>query len=291
MKLIATLAAVLLSAHFALQAAATLPDSTKVGGFSIGCQAYSFNNFTAFEAIEKTAAAGGKTIEFFSWQKYSPEHPNLEVNSTLPEKYVKELQQKLKASGIVATSMYFGNTAFTAKDPEAALRNTFEFAKKMGFVALTGEPPESGFDLVEKLCKEYDIRFCLHNHRRDESHPNYKNWDPNYTINLMKNRDPHMGFCLDTGHLVRSGLNPLDALKILKGRVYTLHLKDPITQTGQDTIYGQGVGHVKEVLQELKNQHFDGFISIEYENIGPNSVPDIRKCIEFVKDEGGSAKQ
>src|SRR3954469_15277204 len=173
MKLIARLFALALLLQLSAFAAEPLPDSCKIGGFPLGCQAYSFNNFTAFEAIDKTAAAGGKTIEFFTWQKYSPEHPNLEVNSTLPEKYINELKEKLKAAGIRATSAYFGNAAFTAKDPEAALRKTFEFAKKLNFVALTGEPPESGFDLVEKLCKEYDIRFCLHNHRRDEAHLEY----------------------------------------------------------------------------------------------------------------------
>src|SRR5690349_1228606 len=42
-----------------LQAATPLDDSLKVGGFAIGCQAYSFNRYTAFEAIEKTREAGG----------------------------------------------------------------------------------------------------------------------------------------------------------------------------------------------------------------------------------------
>ncbi|MDB6028396.1 MAG: hypothetical protein JWM68_4619 [Verrucomicrobiales bacterium] len=286
MKSMLRLAALILSVHFAAHAGTRLDDSTKIGGFSLGCQAYSFNQFTAYEAIDKTAATGGKTIELFSWQTLSPEHPKLEVNSTLPDKYIGELKAKLKSAGLRATSMYFGNKAFEAKDPEAELRKTFEFARKMDFVALTGEPPATGFDLVEKLCKEYDIRFCLHNHRKDDKRPEYKNWDPTYTASIMKGRDKHMGFCLDTGHLVRSGLKPVEALKILKGRVFSLHLKDPISADGHDTIYGQGVGDVKEVLQELKKQKFDGFISIEYENFGTNSVSDIKQCIDFVRAQG-----
>jgi sugar phosphate isomerase/epimerase len=284
MKSILRLAALSLSLAISGYAGTPLGKETKVGGFSIGCQAYSFNQFSAYEAIDKTAAAGGKTIEFFSWQKLSPENPKLEVNSTLSDKHIAELKEKLKSAGLRATSMYFGNKAFEAKDPEAELRKTFDFAKKMNFVALTGEPPLSGFDLVEKLCKEYDLRFCLHNHRKDDSHPDYKNWDPNYTASIMKGRDKHMGFCLDTGHLVRSGLNPLDALQILKGRVYSLHLKDPISADGHDTVYGQGVGDVQNVLKELKKQKFNGFISIEYENFGTNSVSDIKQCIDFVRD-------
>ena len=274
-----------------LEAAAPLDDSLKVGGFVIGCQAYSFNRYTAFEAIEKTREAGGKTIEFFLWQKFSPENPKIELNALLPDNYIEELKAKLKKENIRAVSAYFGNTAFEQKDPEAALRKVFEFAKKLDLVALTGEPPLSGFDLVEKLCKEYDIRFCLHNHRKGENKPDYQNWNPKYTAKLMKGRDKRMGFCLDTGHLVRSGLVPVDALKTMKGRVFSLHLKDPITSTDHDTIYGEGVADVPGILKELRKQKFDGFISIEYEHNWTNSVPDIKRCIEFVQHDGEKTRK
>ena len=32
--------------------AAPIPDDSKIGGFAIGCQAYSFNRFSVSEAIE-----------------------------------------------------------------------------------------------------------------------------------------------------------------------------------------------------------------------------------------------
>ena len=46
-----------------LRAENKIPDEYKTGGFFIGCQAYTFNRYTVFEAIEKTAQAGGKVIE------------------------------------------------------------------------------------------------------------------------------------------------------------------------------------------------------------------------------------
>lgn len=274
--------------HLALQAATPIPESCKIGGFPLGCQAYSFNRYTLFEAIDKTKEAGGKTIEIFLWQKFSLEFPAVEVNAHLSDKQIALLKEKLHSSGIRAVSAYFNNTPFTEKDPEAELRKIFDFAKKMDLVSLTGEPPDgkTNLDLIEKLVKEYDIRFCLHNHQRDEGRPEYKNWDPNYTATLMKGRDKRMGFCLDTGHIVRSGLKPVEALKVLKGRVFALHLKDPITTNDHDTIFGQGVGDVKGVLRELKRQDFTGYISIEYEHNWTNSVPDIKQCIEFVRREG-----
>ena len=54
--------AVLLTAPV-LAGAAPIPEDCKIGGFALGCQAYTFNRFSVFEAIEKTAQAGGKVIE------------------------------------------------------------------------------------------------------------------------------------------------------------------------------------------------------------------------------------
>src|SRR3984893_18758511 len=64
-------AAVILAVTSPLRAEQKIPDDCKTGGFFIGCQAYTFNHYTVFEAIEKTAAAGGRVIEFFPDQKFS----------------------------------------------------------------------------------------------------------------------------------------------------------------------------------------------------------------------------
>ena len=51
-----------------------------VGSFVIGCQAWTFNRFSVFEAIEKTAATGAKTIEFFPGQKLSAEQKDVKFS-------------------------------------------------------------------------------------------------------------------------------------------------------------------------------------------------------------------
>ena len=48
-----------------------------------------------------------------------------------------------------------------------------------------------------------------------------------------------------------------------------------------DVMWGDGVLNVNEMLRELRRQGFDGTISIEYEYNWDNSVPDIKKCIEY----------
>src|SRR5579864_6292187 len=69
-----------------------IPAECQTGGFFIGCQAYTFNHFTVFEAIEKTAACGGKVIEFYPGQKLSKEEPNVSWDHNASA----EIQQKVK---------------------------------------------------------------------------------------------------------------------------------------------------------------------------------------------------
>src|SRR5512140_1356279 len=72
-----------------------IPDELKTGGFFIGCQAYTFNRYTAFEAIEKCALAGGNVIEFFPGQKLSKEELNLTVDQNATPETIQKLKEKL----------------------------------------------------------------------------------------------------------------------------------------------------------------------------------------------------
>ena len=263
-----------------------IPDENKTGGFAIGCQAYSFNHFTAFEAIERTALAGGKVIEFYPGQKLSKEDGNLTVDHSSPQvdAVVAKLKAKLAEHKILAVN--YGVVGISPDEAEA--RKVFEFAKKLGLRAVTTESTDA-INTIEKLVKEYDICVGYHDHPGSFKDPNYKVWNPYYIAGLVTGRDKRIGSCSDTGHWTRSGVNPVEALRVLKGRIISLHLKD-LNEFGKpdahDVPFGTGVGNVKGVLDELKAQGFDGNISIEYEYNWDNSVPEIAKCIDFVRDYG-----
>ena len=263
-----------------------IPAAFKTGGFAIGCQAYTFNRFTAFEAIEKTEQAGGKIIEFFPGQKLSKENPDLKVDHGSPQvdDVVAKLQAKLAQHKIKAVN--YGVVGIP--NDEAGARKIFEFAKKLGLRAVTTESTES-IDVIEKLVKEYNIGCGYHNHPRRANDANYKVWDPNYIAELVKGRDPRVGAAADTGHWTRSGIKPVEALKTLKGRVISAHLKD-LNEFGKgnahDVPYGTGVSDAKGCLDELKAQGFDGNISIESVYNWDNSVPEVKQCIDFVRDYG-----
>ena len=72
---------------------------------------------------------------------------------------------------------------------------------------------------------------------------------------------------------------------MLKGRIVSSHLKDKTDygSVGHDVPYGEGVGEIKRCLEELKKQNFQGNISIEYEYNFDNSLPEVTKCFDYVR--------
>lgn len=267
-----------------LAAASSIPDDCKIGGFALGCQAYTFKNFSAFEAVEKTAQAGGKVIEFYPGQKLSPDQPNLRLHHDASDETIAAIKAHLAKHKIRAV-----NYGVVGGRDAAEWRRIFEFAKKLDLYAITTEDV-AHLDDIEKLVKEFDIRVAYHEHAKRPNDPSYKLWDPNYVLSLVKDRDSRIGACADTGHWATSGLKPLDCIKILRGRIISLHLKErtAIGERLPDAIYGTGVTDIKAILDELKQQGFDGNISIEYEANWDHSVPDVAQCVGFVRGYGAA---
>ncbi len=254
----------------------------RVGGFVLGCQAYTFHRFTAFEAMEKTAAAGGKTIEFYPGQALSLDEKQTKVEPNASEETIAQLKAKAKQHGLLIVNFGVVNIPRDA----AGARQVFEFARKLGVRAITIEPSADQLDLIEQLIKEYNIPAGIHCHPKRAAHPDYKLWDPDYVFSLVKDRDPRFGVCADVGHWTRSNVDAVAGLKIFEGRVISVHLKD-IKEAGNpdagDLPLGLGVTNVKGILRELRRQKFDGNISIEYERDWEHTVADIAQCVGYVR--------
>lgn len=258
-----------------------IPEECKQNGFAVGCQAYSFNRYTVFEAIEKTAEAGGKVIEFYPGQKLSKDEPQIKWNHEATSESIAKVQEKLKEHGVTAV-----NYGVVRGKDEAEWRQIFEFGKTLGVYAITTEDVDK-LDIIEPLVKEFDIKLAIHNHPRKLDDESYKVWDPVYILNVTKDRDERIGACADTGHWMTSGVNPLYGVRILKGRLISSHLKDkPEYGSSHNVVFGTGKGEIGLILDELKAQGFAGNLSIEHEYNWESNVPDIKKCVDFVRTHG-----
>jgi sugar phosphate isomerase/epimerase len=225
-------------------------------------------------------------IEFYPGQRLSKEDGNLKVDHASPEvdAVIAKLKAKLAQHGIRAVN--YGVVGVSKVEAEA--RKVFDFAKKMGLYAITTESANA-IATLEALAVEYDICVAFHNHAGSLDKPDYKVWHPLYIAGLVEGRDARLGACADVGHWTRAGIKPVEALRILKGRIISAHLKD-LTEFGvrgaHDVPFGQGKSDIAGVLTELRAQGMKGNLSVEYEFNWEHSLPEVTQCVEFVRNFG-----
>lgn len=256
-------------------------------GWQLAIHAYTFKNFSIFDCIDKTAALGLKYMSLSGSVNLDGKKPVKTVD--ISDADLQRILDKTKAAGITLVNI----GVVQLPNDEAESRKVFEFAKKAGIGMLVAEPPEDALNLVEKLCKEYNIKVAIHDHPRPSHY-----WNPDTVLAAIKGRTPLMGDCADTGHWLRSGLDPVECLKKLEGRVLVLHFKDLVpdenaaaenpgkkrqSRAMHDVPWGTGVGNVKAQMAELKRQHFHGAFCVEYEYHWDNSMPEIAECVKFFK--------
>jgi len=260
-----------------------LPEELRQNGWFIGCQAYTFNRFSAFEAIAKTKEAGGNMIEFYPGQILKPGSKE-KVHHTMSAEAVAELQAELKRQGIKAV-----NYGVVGANNAEEVNKIMAFAKKMGLYAVCTESTEQVAHW-ESAAKEFDIKIAFHEHgtrltKDGKIDTKYKVWDPLYILGVVESRDARVGACADIGHWATSGLSSVWAIKVLEGRIVSVHLKDKSDFGHKATVVvaGKGVVDVDGCLKELIRQKFDGHISVEHEADWKDSVPQVKHNIDFVK--------
>lgn len=253
------------------------PSAAKLG-WELCAQLYTFRRFPFYEALEKIAALGFRHVEPCFFLLLDAARPGLKTGESLPADARKELRERLAGRGIAMTSFY----SDLGDDP-ARSRKIFDFAKEMGSRTIVCEPPPDAFDAIEKLAEEYGIGVAVHNHPRG---PGSRYWSPDEVLKVVKGRGKRIGACCDTGHWVRSGLDPVECLKKMEGRIITLHLKD-VAEWGKpearDVPLGTGKGRYEDVLGELHRQGFKGVAAIEYEHDSEKLVEEVAACLAFVE--------
>jgi len=251
----------------------------RIKKFPVAVQCWTFRNFTFFESLEKTKAMGIDFVQAYPGQILSPDFQETKFDANLSEEKIDLVQKKLKDIGI--SIIAFGVTNF--ENDEKSMRRVFDFAKKLGIRTIVTEPEYDDFGLIEKMVEEYSINIALHNHPTPSKYAY-----PQTVLERVKGLDSRIGACADTGHWMRSGVNPVEGLRMLEGRIIDVHLKDLDAfgkKDARDVPFGQGEGNIHDVLAELTLQHFAGFLTVEHENAAEadNPAPSIRKGLEYIK--------
>jgi len=240
-------------------------------GWQLTCQAWTFREMSLLETLDTLNQLGIRYIEFFPGQKVSKDKAVGFDHNASPE-IIEEVKAKLQATQV--RPIAYGVVGLGNNEAEA--RKVFEFAKTMGIRVITSEPPEEAMPMLDKLTKEYNIKIAIHNHPQPSHY-----WSPETVLKAVSGVSTSIGACADTGHWFRSGIDPVEGLKQLKGHIVSLHFKD-LNENKEDVPFGTGVCKAEGQLKELQAQGFRGPLSIEFERTsGAELIENVRKCVQW----------
>ena len=235
------------------------------GDFNMGLQTYTLRAFDFDQTLVHLKDLGLKYAQFFGKQ----------LPVTDDKSKIETAKQKLRDAGISILS--WGVQGFT-KDAEKT-KKAFEFAKAMGFSVYSANPSADSFESLAPLAKEYGIKIAIHNHGPDDKA--YGHLDQ--VQKAVEKWPVEIGACVDTGHVLRSGENPIDWIKALGPRVHDVHLKD-FSDAKTEHILGQGKLDVLGVLKALREVKFSGILAIEYELNEKNPIADVKEGLAVVRE-------
>jgi sugar phosphate isomerase/epimerase len=254
--------------------------AVRIKVFPFASEAWTFRKFTFVETLGMLKELGVAAVEAYPGQALAAEFPGARFDEMMTAEQVAFAKDALKAAGVTL----YGYGVVDIGRTEESMRKVFEFARKMGIRVIVCEPADDDFALLEKMVKEYNIKIAIHNHPA----PSKYNL-PETVFSHVDGRDPRIGACADSGHWMRGMTDPREALKLLKGRILDVHLKDRSdfgTAKGVDDVpWGSGKGFIRDLLAELTLQDYDGYLTMEYENeseVG-DPMPAFRKSIAYVK--------
>ena len=248
------------------------PTAEKLG-WRVAVQCWSFNRFTFFESVDKAERMGLKYLEMYPGQTVAKEHGDAKTDQNMTAEMQKAIQERLAKAGIRVVN--FGVTGIPGD--EAGRRRLFAWAKSMGIETICAEPDPKDLPGIDAFCQEYGINVALHNHPEPSRY-----WNPQTVLDACKGRSSRIGACADTGHWMRSGIKPIDAVRLLEGRLLAFHFKDLNTygkQGAHDVPWGTGKGELVQVLRELRRQGVKAVFSSEYEHNWDRNETEIGACV------------
>ena len=164
---------------------------------------------------------------------------------------------------------------------EAEIDSGFEYAKRVGVKLIVGVPNVELLPYVDKKVKEYGFNYAIHLHGPDiEIYP-----DATDTWNHTKDLDPRIGMCLDIGHDLRNGCDPVEDLEKYHTRVFDIHIKDVTdsTKAGVGIEIGRGKIDFPAFIRMLRQVNYTGVCSLEYEKDMRDPFLGIAESIGYFK--------
>ncbi len=254
------------SLSFAAEVPASARKQQKEDPFRLGMAGYTFVNFDLDKTLD--------TMDRLDVRYLCIKDFHLPFAST--DDQIKAFQDKLAAHNITG---YAVGPIYMRSEKE--IDNAFEYAKRVGVKLIVGVPNVELLPYVDKKVKAYDMNYAIHLHGPDiKLFPNATDvW------NHTKDLDPRIGMCLDVGHNLRDGYDPVADLKRYKSRVFDVHIKD-VTAASKEGVgieLGRGLIDFPGLIKMLRSVNYTGVCSLEYEKDMKDPFLGIAESIGYFK--------
>jgi inosose dehydratase len=251
------------------QSAATTGGAAKSGSptrFQLGLASYTTREFTVDQTIEMAQRLALKYLCL------NPKHLPLDSS----DQQIQQIRQKVQSAGL---TLYAAGVVDMTNSQETD--RAFEYAKTAGLEVIVIFTKSGMLPAIEKKVKQYNIAIAIHNHGPEGGEfPT-----PLEGYNLIKNMDPRMGLCMDVGHTVRAGADPVAMVHKCKDRLIDVHLKDEdrADADGKPLEVGRGVIDIPGFLAALNRVGYKRTMSLEYEKDGKDPLPGMAESIGYAR--------
>jgi inosose dehydratase len=236
-------------------------------GLKAGVASYTLRKLPLEAAIQAIRRVG---LSYVSIKDF-----HLPLTSTAEER--RAVAAKFKAAGI--TPLSCGN--ITMQNDPANVRRAFEYARDTGLPTIVCSPDPASMPILDAMVKEFDIKLAIHNHGpEDKRFPS-----PHDVWKAVQAYDKRIGFCIDVGHTARAKVDPAEAIRRYKDRLYDLHFKDigSTAPDGETIECGRGVLDLKSILQATLDVRYPYLFSFEYEKDENDPVPGLAESIGYTR--------
>ena len=234
----------------------------------LGVASYSLRNFPREQAIEMTRSLGVRYINFKS--------VHLPYDASPAEFAITRAQLASAGLELVGGGMITFET-----DTDEGVKKYFDYARAAGMPTIVCTSKPSVLPRIEKFARQYDIKIAVHNHG-----PEDKNFPSPYDVlKAVKGMDARMGLCVDLGHTVRAGADPVKAIADAGPRVLDMHAKDlrDFSTADSQCIVGEGKIPIPAIFRQLQAVGFTGYVNLEYEIEPENPLPGMRQSLAYMR--------
>ena len=275
--LAATTVSPALLANRAHAQAAALATGNPQDTFRLGIAGFTFHKFKLDQTLEMLKRVD---VHYLCIKDF-----HLPLKSTDAE--IAMFHETCKRSGVTGYGVgpiYMGS--------EQEVHDAFAYAKSAGVKTLVGVPfkmiekkrvasPEL-LVLINKKVKEYDIKYAIHNHGPDmpELFPTAES-----AMEIIKDMDARVGLCLDIGHQLRDGKDPVQALVTYADRIHDIHIKNVTepTKKGRGIEMPRGRIDMTAFVRALRKVKYSGVCSLEYEKDMADPLLGIAESIGYFR--------